>query len=132
MAASIPLFGVGVALGWLVFPQAVSLLTDFTPEGSVNILDAQMYLTFAMRVFVAFGLAFVFPVLMVALTWSGVVQTKTWIRGWRWAIVIIFTFAAIMTPTPDAITMFFMAIPMIALYFGAIGIGALRKRGRRK
>jgi len=85
-----------------------------------------------MRLLVAFGLAFVFPVVMVALTWLGIVPWRTWLKGWRWAILLIFVFAAVMTPTPDALTMIVMAIPMIALYFGAIGIGALRARGRAK
>jgi sec-independent protein translocase protein TatC len=132
MAASLPLFGAGVTLGWLIFPQAVALLTEFTPANSANILDAQLYLSFAMRVFLAFGIAFVFPVVMVVLTWSGLVSTGAWLHGWRWAVVLIFAFAAMMTPTPDAITMVMMAIPMCALYFGAIGIGALHKRGQRK
>ncbi|MEX0913867.1 MAG: twin-arginine translocase subunit TatC, partial [Demequina sp.] len=126
LVAAIPLFAAGVWLGWAVFPQAVRLLTDFTPLGAANILDAQMYLAFAMRLLVAFGVAFVFPVVMVLLTWARVVSARAWLRGWRWAIVIVFTFAAMMTPTPDVITMVLMAIPMCALYFGAIGIGALR------
>lgn len=132
LAAAIPLFAGGVWLGWWVFPHAVDILTEFTPAQSANILDAQMYLTFSMRLFVAFGIAFVFPVLMVALSWSGIVSARTWLKGWRWAVLGIFVFAAVMTPTPDAITMIVMAIPMCALYFGAVGIGALRKRGRRK
>jgi sec-independent protein translocase protein TatC len=44
----------------------------------------------------------------------------------------IFVFAAVMTPTPDAITMIIMAAPMCALYFGAVGVGALRERAKAK
>ncbi|PKQ26136.1 MAG: twin-arginine translocase subunit TatC [Actinobacteria bacterium HGW-Actinobacteria-4] len=130
LAAAIPLFGAGVALGWVVFPNAVRLLTEFVPDQSTSLLDAQLYLDFAMRVFLAFGIAFVFPVVMVLLTWGGAVRTRTWLKGWRWAVVVMFTFGAVMTPTPDVITMFALAIPMCALYFGAIGIGALRKRNQ--
>ena len=117
-----------------MFPRAVTLLADFRPDGSEQLLDAQLYLTFAMRLLVAFGLAFVFPVVMVALTWVGIVPWRMWLKGWRWAVLLIFIFTAAMTPTPDAITMTVMAIPMCALYFGAIGIGALRAktRGRAK
>lgn len=132
LAAAIPLFAGGVGLGWWVFPRAVELLVDFTPTGSTNIFDAQLYLTFAMRVLIAFGIAMVFPVVMVLLSWAGVVTARAWLKGWRWAVVIIFVFAAMMTPTPDVITMIALALPMIALYFGAIGIGALHTRGRRK
>ncbi len=132
LGAAIPLFALGVGAAWFMFPQAVTILTDFRPDGTAQLLDAQLYLNFAMRLLIAFGLAFVFPVVMVALTWLGVVPWRVWLRGWRWAVLIIFIFTAIMTPTPDAVMMTLMAIPMIALYFGAIGIGALRGRGRSK
>lgn len=132
MAAAVPLFAAGIAAAWFVFPHAVAILTDFRPDDTTQLLDAQMYLGFVMRLFLAFGIAFAFPVVMVALTWSGVVKTRTWLKGWRWAVLIIFVFAAVMTPTPDAITMIVMALPMCGLYFGAIGIGALGGRSRTK
>jgi sec-independent protein translocase protein TatC len=132
IAAAVPLFGAGIGLAWIVFPHAVEILTEFRPDGTQQLLDAEMYLNFAMRLLIAFGLAFVFPVVMVALSWIGIVPWRVWLRGWRWAVLLIFVFAAVMTPTPDAITMIAMAIPMCALYFGAIGIGALRARKRAR
>ncbi len=132
LAAAVPLFLAGVALAWWVFPHAVEILTGFTPDGAANFLDAQMFMTFAMRLVLAFGLAFVFPVVMVALSFAGVVSSRTWLRGWRWAVMIVFVFAAVMTPTPDAITMLVMAIPMCGLYFGAIGVAALGTRRRER
>jgi len=131
LGSAIPLFLGGVALAWWVFPHAVQILTDFRPENTTNLLNAQMFMTFAMRLVLAFGLAFVFPVLMVGLTWAGTVSARSWLKGWRWAVMGIFVFTAVMTPTPDAITMIVMAIPMCALYFGAIGMGALRERSKR-
>lgn len=128
VASAVPLFLAGIAVAWAMFPRAVTLLVAFRPNGSEQLLDAEMYLTFAMRLLVAFGLAFVFPVVMVALTWVGIVPWRVWLKGWRWAVLLIFVFAAAMTPTPDAITMTVMAIPMCAMYFGAIGIGALRAK----
>jgi len=132
VAAAVPLFLAGIGAAWVMFPRAVTLLTDFRPDGSEQLLDAELYLTFAMRLLIAFGLAFVFPVVMVALTWVGVVPWRLWLKGWRWAVLLIFIFTAVMTPTPDAITMTVMAIPMCGLYFGAIGIGAMRDRRRVK
>ena len=132
VAAAVPLFLGGIAAAWIVFPHAVEILTEFRPDGTQQLLDAEMYLNFAMRLLVAFGLAFVFPVVMVALTWVGIVPWRVWLRGWRWAVLLIFVFAAVMTPTPDAVTMIVMAIPMCVLYFGAIGVGALRARKRVK
>jgi sec-independent protein translocase protein TatC len=132
MAAAVPLFATGIVAAWFVFPHAVAILTEFRPDGTAQLLDAQLYLAFVMRLFLAFGIAFTFPVVMVALTWSGIAKTRTWLKGWRWAVLIIFVFAAVMTPTPDAITMIVMALPMCGLYFGAIGIGALGSRSRTK
>ena len=85
-----------------------------------------------MHMLVAFAIGFVFPVVMVGLSWLGIVSPRAWLRGWRWAILVIFLFAAIATPTSDALSMVVLAAPMTALYFGAIGVGALRRRRRRE
>ncbi len=132
LGAAVPLFAAGIVVGLYLLPRAVELLTGFVPSDASNLIDAQTYLTFSMRMLVAFALGFVFPVVMVGLSWIGIVPARVWLKGWRWAVLIIFLFAAIATPTSDAISMLVLAIPMTALYFGAIGIGALRRRPRRK
>ncbi len=132
LGTAIPLFFAGVALAWWVYPRAVEILTGFTPEGAANFLEAQMFLMFAGRLILAFGIAFVLPVVMVALTWVRIVHARTWLKGWRWAVVLIFVLAAVLTPTPDVVTMLFMAVPMCLLYFGAVGIGLLRERSTAK
>jgi len=126
LGTAIPLFLGGIALAWWVYPRAVDILTGFTPEGGSNFLDAQMFMTFTMRLFLAFGIAFVFPVVMVFLSWAGIVKPGTWLRGWRWAVLIIFVLAAMLTPTPDVFTMMTMALPMTALYFVAVGVSGLK------
>lgn len=128
VAAGAPLFLCGAFVAWLILPNAVAILTGFTPKGAANLIDAQVYLSFVMRVMLAFGLAFLLPVLMVALNFAGLVSAKTWARGWRWAVLGVFVFAAVMTPTPDAITMIVLALPMCGLYFAALGICVLRDR----
>ncbi|ROS30645.1 twin-arginine translocase subunit TatC [Cellulomonas sp. PhB150] len=128
LAAAIPMFLAGAAFAALTLPNAVRVLTEFTPEGASNLIDAQTYLSFVMRFVLAFGLAFLLPVIMVALTLGGVVRARTWARGWRWAILLAFTFAAIMTPTPDILSMVLLALPICALYFLALGIGVLHDR----
>jgi sec-independent protein translocase protein TatC len=132
LGAAVPLFFGGVALALWVYPHAAQILLDFTPQGGSNYLDAQMFMSFAMRLILAFGLAFVFPVVMVALSAAGIVKSTTWMGAWRWAVFLIFLFCAIMTPTPDAITMCLMAVPMIGLFFGAIGVAKLFERSRRR
>lgn len=128
VGAAVPLFLAGAWLAWVVLPYAVRILTDFLPEDATNLQDAQTYLGFVMRLLLAFGLAFVMPVLIVALNFMGLVSAATWAKGWRWAVVVAFGFAAVMTPTPDALTMIFVALPICLLYFIALGVCVLHDR----
>ncbi|HMO10750.1 MAG TPA: twin-arginine translocase subunit TatC, partial [Actinotalea sp.] len=77
-----PLFLAGAALAWWLLPKAVAILTGFTPQGAANIIDAQTYLGFIMRLVLAFGVAFLLPLVMVALTMLGVVSARAWLVGW--------------------------------------------------
>jgi sec-independent protein translocase protein TatC len=128
VAASVPLFLSGSFLAWTTLPAAVEVLTDFIPENSTNLVDAQTYLSFVMRFVLAFGVAFVLPVIMVCLNFAGVVRAASWGKGWRWAVLLAFVFAAVMTPTPDAVTMIVMALPICGLYFLALGICLVHDR----
>ena len=62
---------------------------------------------------------FLFPVVLVGLNTVGVMPATRLIKGWRVAVVLIFVFAAVATPTADPFTMFVFAAPLMALYFGA-------------
>jgi sec-independent protein translocase protein TatC len=128
IAAGVPLFLAGAALAFWALPNAVRLLTDFAPADTTNWVDAQLYLSFVMRIVLAFGVGFLLPVVMVALNFAGLVRARAWLAGWRWAVVIAFTFAAVATPTPDAISMIVVAIPICVLFFVAIGVCHLHDR----
>ncbi|MBC7289776.1 MAG: twin-arginine translocase subunit TatC [Actinotalea sp.] len=128
LAASVPLFLAGAYLAWLVLPNAVRLLTEFTPDQAANLIDAQLYLSFVMRIILAFGIAFLLPVVMVGVNLAGLVRGSTWLNGWRWAVVLVMTFSAFATPTPDVVTMFAVSLPMLALYFVAVGLCLLHDR----
>jgi len=128
LGAAVPLFLGGAAAAWFLLPHAVEILTDFVPDGSSNLTDAQLYLSFVMQLMLAFGLAMVLPVAMVAVNFMGLVRAATWAKGWRWAIVVAFVFAAVMTPTPDAWTMILVALPICVLYVVALGVCLLHDR----
>ncbi len=128
LGAAVPLFLAGALLAWYLLPRAVQLLNEFVPEGAANLIDAQQYLSFVMRLILAFGIAFLVPVVMVALNFMGTVRAGTWLAGWRWAVLVSFLFAAMMTPTPDLLTMFCVALPICGLYFVAYGICLLHDR----
>jgi sec-independent protein translocase protein TatC len=128
LGAAVPLFLGGAALAWWVLPHAVDILAGFVPDGAVNFTDAQGYLSFVMRLVLAFGIAFVSPVLLVGLNLAGLLRHEALAKGWRWAVLVAFVFAAVMTPTPDALTMIFVALPICVLYFGALGLCVLHDR----
>ncbi|MCZ2265115.1 twin-arginine translocase subunit TatC [Isoptericola nanjingensis] len=128
LGAAVPLFLGGAALAWWVLPHAVDILAGFVPDGAVNFTDAQGYLSFVMRLVLAFGIAFVSPVFLVGLNMAGVLRHEVLAKGWRWAVLVAFVFAAVMTPTPDALTMIFVALPICVLYFGALGLCVLHDR----
>lgn len=132
-AATIPLFLAGAALGWGLLPHAVGIFLSFTPDAGANFIDARTYLTFSMRLVLAFGIAFLFPVVMVILNLLGIVRGRTYLRGWRWAVVLIFTFAAFANPLPDPWTMIALGVIMVGLYYGTVGLCVLndRRRDRR-
>ncbi|HEY0217495.1 MAG TPA: twin-arginine translocase subunit TatC [Cellulomonas sp.] len=128
LGASVPMFLAGAAFAWYSLPKAVAVLTEFVPEDATNLIDAQTYLSFVMRFVLAFGIAFLLPVVMVCLNLVGLVAGRTWLKGWRWAVLISCVFSAIMTPTPDVLTMLVLATPTIALYLAAVGLSVLHDR----
>ena len=132
-AAGVPLFLTGLALAWLILPNAVHFLTNFTPRGTSNVINASDYLAFVTQIMLAFGIAFVVPLLLVALNMAGVVSALTLAKGWRVAVFMCFLFAAIASPTPDAGSMLALAFPMVGLYMVAVGIAWFndRRRARR-
>jgi len=132
VVCSVPLFLGGVALAYTALPRAVTFLVDLTPQGTVNVVDIAMYLGFVMRILLAFGIAFLLPVVLVALNVVGLMRGRTMLAGWRWVVVVCFAFAAIATPSPEVTAMFFLALPMCALFFLAIGVSILNDRRRHR
>ncbi len=122
------LFAAGSISGALVIPQAVEVLTSFIPADAATLLRADSFVSFCMRVILAFGLSFLVPEILVALDFVGVLRARTMLHAWRWAVVICFVFAAVINPLPSAAPMIVQALILLALYFLAIGISALHER----
>ena len=70
----------------------------------------------------AIGIAFVLPVFIVLLNFIGILSARGILKAWRVAILLICVFTAIATPAADVMSMFLLAIPMVVLYFMAVGI----------
>jgi sec-independent protein translocase protein TatC len=91
-----------------------------------------VYLDFALKLVVAVGVGFVLPVFLVLLNAIVVLSAQAFIKGWRWAIIVIAMFTALATPAADVVSMFLLAVPMVALYFMAAGITWINDRRRSK
>ncbi|MEO5919606.1 MAG: twin-arginine translocase subunit TatC [Pseudolysinimonas sp.] len=127
--SAVPLFLGGVAAGWFVLPHIVELMYGFVPKGSTTFYDTKYYLDFVLKLVLATGIAFVLPVFLVLLNFIGILEARTILKGWRWAILAITIFTAIATPAADVVSMILLAIPMIVLYFAAVGVAVWHDRG---
>lgn len=93
----------------------------------VSILQAEAYIGFVLKVLLAFGLAFLFPMVLLALGWLGIVSSEGLRRRRGVAIVAIFAVAMFLTP-PDPLSQIVMAVPMCLLYEATIWLVRLRER----
>jgi sec-independent protein translocase protein TatC len=125
------LFLLGVAFSYvLVIPFTLNFLYKYGEAiGAETFLTVNDFITFVLQFVLGFGIAFQLPVIMYVLSLSGATDSKFWQRNFRYAIIIITVFGAIITPDGSGVTMWFIALPMIALY--AIGILAIRRRENR-
>jgi len=132
------LFAAGASLAYFVaMPVALHYLLSFGGEiGGVqqtSLPGIQSYLDFSTRFIFSFGVAFLLPVLLMLLARAGIVTRGQLVRGRRYAIVIAFIIAAVLTP-PDVISQFLLAIPLILLY--ELSLVAIwfteRRRGRAR
>ncbi len=132
LAAALPLFFAGAGLAFFALPRAIHALGSLIPQGASYIVPAQDYLTFTMLLIVVFGVAFVLPVILVGLNFIGVLSARTVRHSWRWVIMLVATFAAIATPSPDAISMFYLMVPMLFMFFLAWGVCAINDKRRKR
>lgn len=132
IVAAVPLFLAGCWVATLTMPNAVDFLVGQTPKGGTNFIAAQAYFGFVTKFILAFGLAFLLPVFLVGLNSIRVLPARVMIKGWRVATMLIFVFAAVASPSPDAWSMLALAFPVVGLYFLAVGISAVLDRRRKK
>lgn len=116
VASSVLLFFVGMAFAYfLVFPTVFGFMASVAPEGVAWMTDIEKYLSFVMSTFIAFGVTFEVPVIVIVLVKMGVVRLET-LKEWRpYVIVGAFVIGAIFTP-PDVVSQLLLAIPLCLLY----------------
>lgn len=128
IASSILLFVAGGYVAIATFPKALEFLIGVGGPNLVPLFSPSKYLRLYMLVVVAFGLSFEFPILLVFLQLAHILRSKQLSKWRRPAVIFIFIFAAVITPSQDPITLFAMALPMVAFYEASILIGKLLKR----
>jgi sec-independent protein translocase protein TatC len=116
------LFFIGVAFCYFfVFGQVFKFIQSFAPKSITAAPDIEAYLSFVLTMFIAFGLAFEVPIVVIVLARMGLVSIEK-LKAFRsYFIVLAFIIAAIVTP-PDVVSQLALAIPMVILY--EIGIWA--------
>ncbi len=111
----------GSLVYYLIFPKAWQFFVSFESLGTGGNLPIQLeakvseYLSLVISLIIAFGMAFQIPVVLTLLAKVGIISSSYLVKNRRYAIVIIFTIAAFITP-PDVLSQISLAIPMMLLY----------------
>ena len=107
--------GGGLFCYYIVFHYAFQFFMSFATEQIVAAPKISDYLDFVMKLLLAFGLIFEMPIFTFFLSRMGVVTAPRMRRARRYAVLVIFIVAAILTP-PDVVSQLLMAVPMLILY----------------
>jgi sec-independent protein translocase protein TatC len=127
---AVPLFMAGVVLSVLIFPKAIAFGADFALDGTLNQPDFSTVITFAFRLIIALGTAFLTPLFLVGLNIMGFLSGRVLGGHWRIAVFVAFLFAAIVSPSPEPTQMIVMALPLIGLYVISVFICLFNDRRR--
>ncbi len=116
VAASVLLFFVGMGFAYfIVFPTVFAFVNAFAPQGVAVMTDIDKYLSFVLTTFLAFGVTFEVPVVVIVLVRVGLVSIEKLKEIRPYVIVGAFVVGAIFTP-PDVLSQFLLAVPMWLLY----------------
>ncbi len=112
---STALFYLGGVLFYCILPLIVRFLLSFAGPDIKAQLSVGYYVGFCIRLMIAFGIVFQLPMVTTFLTQLGLLSSRGLIKNFRYAVVLTFIVAAILTP-PDVISQTFMALPTLLLY----------------
>jgi sec-independent protein translocase protein TatC len=113
----------GVVFGYfVVIPVAFKFFASFSSEYITPMLRTTEYLAFANKMLLCFGLAFQLPVFAFFLAKLGLLSSGFLKRKRKWAVVLIFIAAAVLTPSPDVVSQLLMAAPLLVLYEASVWI----------
>ncbi|MFH1842771.1 MAG: twin-arginine translocase subunit TatC [bacterium] len=132
LVSSTALFYLGVGFAYLVvIPQVVTFMLSFGTEIMQPLIGIGPYFAFVARLCLAFGIMFELPLVVLFLSSIGLVNPRMLLRTWRYALIIIVVFAAVLTP-PDVFSQLMMAGPVMLLYIGSVLIAMVVTRRKER
>ncbi|WP_374963375.1 twin-arginine translocase subunit TatC [Spongiibacter tropicus] len=132
LISSVMLFYLGLAFAYVVvFPLVFGFFSSIAPEGVAYTPDISRFLDTALKLFMAFGIAFEIPIATVLLISAGVVSPQKLREKRPHVIVVCFVFGMLLTP-PDVISQMLLALPMWLLFEVGIFFGRFTENGRKK
>ena len=132
LGSSIVLFYAGMAFAYYaVFPLLFAFFTAAAPEGVAVMTDINSYLSFVLKLFFAFGIAFEIPVATVLLVLAGITSVEGLVAKRQYVILGCFVAGMLLTP-PDVFSQTLLAIPMWLLFEVGILISRLLPRNKQQ
>jgi len=130
VASGVVLFAAGCWLAYWSIPRALDFLTGIGGPDLVSMFSPVRYLSFVVKMMLAFGIGFEFPLILIFLQLVGVITPVSLRRVRRYAVVGIVALVAVLTPSGDPFTLLVLSVPMLLFYEFAILFGVLRNRRR--
>ena len=132
LAVSSVLFGLGCTFAYLTLSKGLTFLLSVGGQGVETLTSLKSYLNFVSITLLAFGIAFLFPVIILFLHLLGVLPADR-LRRWRRGMVVgIAAASAVITPSTDPYSFLAMSVPLYLLYEVCIGLARLRERLQRR
>jgi sec-independent protein translocase protein TatC len=126
---SVVMFAAGAAFAYFaVLPAGLAFLATYADGGITQSWKQGDFAAFISQFMLAFGVIFELPVAAFVLSTMGLITARGMWSFFRYAVIIIFIVAALLTPGPDPVSQLLMAAPLLVLYSLSIGICALAQR----
>lgn len=125
-------FFTGAAFNFFVLiPASIKFLMGLGRGELQYVISLESYISFVLFLMLAGGIVFEMPILAFILSKYGILTSAKMAGGWRVAVVVILIAAAVLTPTPDAVNMLLLSLPMFLLYFVCIGVALFAEKKRK-
>jgi sec-independent protein translocase protein TatC len=117
---------------WVILPASLNFLLDLGNSQFETRIGVNQYISFATRIIVGVGISFEMPMVLALAARLGIVRAGQLLHFWRYAIVIIFVIAAVITPTPDPFNQALVGGPLLGLYLLGVGFAKIVQKPRPK